>query len=290
MYKLGLITVLLITLFGCGGGSSSGSRSSGGGEEPNSTAFGIFEDSAVEGLEYSSGEISGVTTAQGEFEYRVGMPITFSIGDIIFGSVDGNEVVTPVDLIASAEDETNPAVANIARFLQTLDDDNNADNGIVIVAAVRDLAIGRTINFDQSVAEFGDDGNVQIVVAELTALTSAGARSLVSQTQAQEHLRGTLLANLAGSYEGTFSGDDSGTWMFVANEEGAITGSGRSNDSGEFLFAGNIQSSGDAAFGGTSTGAVFNAEIAADGTVTGTWQSLMFDEDGTLTGSIEESN
>ncbi len=71
---------------------------------------------------------------------------------------------------------------------------------------MRTAAIGKTIDFAQSTTAFANDGNVQTVVAELTALTAAGARSLVSAAAAEAHLRSTLndILNAGlGTYTGT---------------------------------------------------------------------------------------
>ena len=103
----------------------------------------------------------------------------FFIGDIVIGGAAAASIMTPVSLVQGAADETNPTVTNIARFLQTLDNDGNPSNGITITTAVNNLAVGRTINFNQSVASFGNDTNVQTVVSALTAVTSAGTRPLV---------------------------------------------------------------------------------------------------------------
>lgn len=290
MLKGGLVALISsVILVGCGGsGGGNGNGQVSPVEETTTAATGVFEDSAVEGLQYVSGDISGVTNAEGEFEYLVGEQVTFSIGDIVVGSAIGAQTITPVSLVAGAVDETNAVVTNIARFLQTLDNDNNPDNGILITEDVRNLAQERTIDFDQSIFNFANDGNVQTIVAELSALTSAGARGLISQSQAQVHLSDTLIANFAGSYEGTFVGDDSGTWQFVANQQGEIVGTGVSNSIGEFSFDGTVQSSGDSVFGATNTDTVFSAVIGSDGSISGRWESLINAEGGTISGMLTE--
>lgn len=57
-------------LSGCGGSSSN-----------TQTVF--FVDSAVEGLNYKSNSFIGVTGPNGEYQYKSGEVITFSVGDVV---------------------------------------------------------------------------------------------------------------------------------------------------------------------------------------------------------------
>lgn len=184
-----LVIALLSTIFlaGCdggGGGNSSGAAPV--------VSQGQFIDSAVEGLGYVSGAQSGVTDANGMFLFEQGGQVKFMIGDVVIGQATAKSLMTPVDLVPGAIDETHETVANIARLLQTLDDDGNPDNGIRIGQLVRGLATGQSVDFDIPETDFEDNGAVQILVAELTGVTTAGARSLVSGTDARSHLRETL--------------------------------------------------------------------------------------------------
>ncbi|WP_417517718.1 hypothetical protein [Marinobacter sp.] len=190
-----LLASSLFALAACGGGgSSSDTKAPVKPLEPPETAQGVFLDSEVEGLNYTSGRLSGLTDSAGIFRYEVGQPVTFSVGDIVIGTATGAETITPLDLVAAASDTSNSVVINIARFLQTLDDDGDPDNGITLLESVRALAANEAIEFNQPVTEFEDDGNVQTVVSTLTAVTTAGARMLVTAAAAQTHLDATLAA------------------------------------------------------------------------------------------------
>ena len=182
--SIGMVFALAL-LSACGGGGGG----SGGGDV--ASLSGQFIDSSVEGVSYVAGGISGTTNANGRFSYRSGNNLTLSIGDIELGNGVARGVFTPLTLLDTA-DPSNATVVNIASFLQTLDDDGDPDNGILITQSVRTAAIGKTIDFAQSTTDFANDGNVQTVVAELTALTTAGARTLVSAAAAEAHLRSTL--------------------------------------------------------------------------------------------------
>lgn len=213
-----LIASTLLALTACGSGGSS-SNSTPAKPPAIQTAQGVFLDSAVEGLGYRSGTLTGFTDNTGAFQYEVGETVTFSIGDIVIGTATGADTIMPLELVASATDATDPMVINIARFLQTLDDDGDPDNGITILVSVRDLAADLTINFDQSIEAFTDDGEVQTAITTLTTVTNAGARMLVTAAAAQAHLNNTLQL---------LSGDDSpsnsGPQITISGDESAIIG------------------------------------------------------------------
>jgi len=183
-----LTTALVIsTLSACGGGSSSSSR--------NSTPVlqGTFLDAAVEGLSYASGAVSGVTDVAGIFEYEAGGSVTFTLEGIVLGSAQGAATLTPLDIIPGAANENDPRVINILRFLQTLDNDEDLDNGIQITQVMRNLIADSTvINFNQSVDEFTNDIAVQTLVNTLTSASVAGARDLISESMALLHFQSTL--------------------------------------------------------------------------------------------------
>lgn len=280
---LALTMAVLLTACGGGGGSSDGGggNNSGGG---GGVKQGRFIDSSVSGLRYS-GSQSGFTDAQGTFSYNEGAIVQFFIGDIVIGGAAANSIMTPVSLVQGAADETNPTVTNIARFLQTLDNDGNPNNGITITTAVSNLAAGKTINFNQTVANFGNDANVLTVVNDLTAVTSAGTRPLVSSSYAQNNLRTAILGILSGNYSGTFSGDASGTWTMVIDSSGNINGTAVNSNGGTTAATGTVSSNGTAVMGIVATGATFSGTITLTGQVSGTWVDISAGESGTFSGS-----
>ena len=272
-----LPVTLLIT--GCGG--------SDGGDDPETegtTATGYFLDNA-EGLNYRAGEISGITDSDGAFTYAVGEPIAFAIGDITLGTASaGDAIITPVDLVLDAEDETNTQVANIARLLQSLDDDGDYANGISINSAVR-VTANRTMNISSmDRAEFGAD-DVQLFFSSLMERTTSGSEFLISESVARDNLRNSLIGILVGNYEGTFEGGDSGTFGFSIFGDGVIEGHAE-NLEGETLFLnGEVNSDRTGAIGDVESGASFDMVIAKDGTVSGTWENPFYGISGSFTGA-----
>jgi len=147
-------SVLLLSFFiliGCssdsGGGSSTTSDTDttdtetgddGTGDDGSSLVVktGYFVDSAVAGVDFVSGGQTGTTDTAGTFTYEEGKQLSLSVGGVSLGTAKPDENVTPVDLVSGGTSESD-AVVNLARFLQTLDDDGDPTNGISIGETVK---------------------------------------------------------------------------------------------------------------------------------------------------------
>lgn len=145
---------------------------------------GVFIDSAVQGLSYSSATQSGVTDANGSFTADRGQNIEFSIGDLKLPPVLAKETITPLDIFSATSIE-DTRVVNLARLLQSLDKDGNPDNGIEIDPNVS--ASSRQVDFAS--ASFDAD------VANMVANSGSVNTVLVGEISALEHLQSTLNAN-----------------------------------------------------------------------------------------------
>jgi len=190
-----------------------------------------FLDCRVEGLEWEAGSSSGWTDANGECEGAIGEVVTFSFGDIVIGEGIAGPNMTPVDLTFVTR-----AIPNIARLLQTIDDDHDPASGILITAAVRTAAAGLSVDFNQYGSDFESDANVISVVNTLTTATSEGARTLIDVVTAMDHLNATLLRTMAGNYRGSCyeyqitgegpaqMGEEIGDWFITVDSDGNITG------------------------------------------------------------------
>lgn len=290
--------VMLFILSACGGGGGGGSNS-GGSVGTDTELTGVFVDSTVQGIGFSTASRSGATNVAGEFTYLIGEQVTFSIGGIILGQVTGASLVTPVTLVAGASDETNEVVTNIAQLLQTLDDDGNPDNGISIPDSVRTAALDDTV--DTTSPTF--DTDIVGIIAELTTLTSSGQRALVSETAAQSHLKTSLQNLISGSYSGIYSGTftdsdssgpSSGTWELVIDDQGNVSGQASDGEGGIEPFSGIVNSNGSGATGGSDTGVSFSLSINAAGNVSGNWSASDLDDpsfsaSGSLSGRKSQS-
>jgi hypothetical protein len=130
------------TLTACGGG--------GGSTTSAAPQVATFIDSPVAGLAFKSASRSGLTDRNGNFPYTPGEKLTFSIGNLVLGSVTvtGNKV-TPLQIVPSAANASDPRVTRILRTLQTLDSDGDLNNGIQISAWAREVAsLKTTIRLD----------------------------------------------------------------------------------------------------------------------------------------------
>jgi hypothetical protein len=267
-----ITTLAIASLVGCGGGGGSGGVS---------TKTGYFIDSAVEGLEYTSGNTTGITGADGSFKYEEGKPVTFKIGSMILGSVTvTNNRVFPVDLVSGATDETHPKVTLMAQILQTLDSDGDASNGITITQTAR-----QAINHAIEVATADPSQTtsaINLLLASATADRTTPASSLVTEANAKNHLQANLVKEFAGTWTSTFKGSDSGTCQVTIAQSGLISGSCNSSLAGNFTISGRVNSSGTwenasgvsssgTASGTATTGAVFSGNYSRTGTASGAW-------------------
>ena len=156
-----LLVLVFISFSGCGGSSDKDPDPPGPEEmsDPPATTevvpetqTGIFIDSPVAGINYTTETQSGVTNPQGEFSYIDGETITFSIGDISLPSTLATSIMTPLTLVGTNKVNDISAV-NIARFLQSLDEDGDPSNGITINEMAHSSARGIAIEFDAEIPE-----------------------------------------------------------------------------------------------------------------------------------------
>lgn len=206
-----LASTVLLTACGSGSSSNSGPAdpvTDDGGSTNNST--GVFSDSPVAGIAYLTDPSAqeGTTNAAGEYEYQEGDTVQFSVGNIEFPPVSAKGKVTPLDMGGDGADLSTPSVINILRFLQTLDDDGDPENGITVseetATALSDAVLPFELDSFESEAT--------------TVIKNALGRDLVSESDAIAHFEGSLKGDLLGSwvYEEengifnvlTFFGDD----------------------------------------------------------------------------------
>jgi len=155
---------------------------------------GRFVDAPVRGVEYRTATQGGITDADGGFRYQPGEQVTFSIGKTLLGKTAASAFVTPENLSVAGTGLSDQSVINMLRFLQTVDADGVAENGIEIRQSVRDLLAGTTINFNQSAVSFDGD----VVVKAVVQVSRGAVVPLVSESAA--------LANYLGyRFSGSFS-------------------------------------------------------------------------------------
>jgi hypothetical protein len=156
---------------------------------------GKFLNGQVEGLGYESHTWrDGMTDKSGEFIYAPGEMITFSVGGISLGTIEGTDNITPLDLSQNNADGTNPAAVNMTRFLMSLDYDGNPGNGIVISEetseALADMKLDfSSTDFDQQATAIIESLDAGQIIPE-----EDGPRELVSAADAEAYLTQAVVA------------------------------------------------------------------------------------------------
>lgn len=166
MYTIGIAILTSAMIFSACSDDSNSENTS---EKKEFT--GKFIDSAVEGLDYncSSGN-TGTTNSDGEFTCFEDDNVSFLLDDLLIGTVGVDDIITPQTLFP---DDSNASL-NLAQLLQTLDDNSNPDDGIVLEESLVSNLDGEDINFT--------DPNFDTLVSDLIGTT------LVEEAEAMEHL------------------------------------------------------------------------------------------------------
>lgn len=178
--------------FSSGGGSSSSDDEDDRAGLVVKVSDGQFIDAPVQGVNYISGSLSGVTGSNGEFQYETGNTVRFFIGDIALGGeVGGKAMITPLDLVENGAIDT-PAVINIARLLQSLDSDPG-DEVITIPAEVRAAAVRSNEGLSSAVEflDFSEDPAFVNAATQLVAVLTQDypfTAVLVDAENAREHM------------------------------------------------------------------------------------------------------
>jgi len=146
---------------------------------------GIFLDSPVANLAYRTESIAGFTDGEGSFNYLPDENIVFSIGNVELPSTTAKSIITPLDLFPDGAID-NRGVVNVSRLLQSLDEDNEAANGIVLSDNAHTLLTVQPLDFEST--SFSEAANT------LIEASGASGSLLIPATAAMEHLAITLNA------------------------------------------------------------------------------------------------
>ncbi|GAA1964280.1 CocE/NonD family hydrolase [Microbacterium deminutum] len=142
----------------------------------------------IRGLKYETPSFAGLTNERGEFSYRQGETVVFLVGGVVLGSVDAAPRVNLAQLVNRADGKIDrlgdPIVTNLARFVQTLDQDGDGENGVTIAPVVHDLIGPMVMNFNQADTDAAE----------------------VADTQSEDHANKTMVA-FAGDQTATFATD-----------------------------------------------------------------------------------
>jgi hypothetical protein len=186
-----LHSLVVTLLVGCGSGGEDTDSNS---QSSATMLTGQFIDAPVANVTYYTDSHSGVTDENGYFYYEPGESVTFKIGNITLGTSVASTLITPLDIAGTSNSE-DPEVINMLRFLQSLDEDGNPENGIYIHDDVKSSA-QQEIVFDRDENEFENDHEVQALISSHNTNTG----SLVSTEEALAHFSEQLnSANIIAS-------------------------------------------------------------------------------------------
>ena len=130
------------------------------------------------GLKYQTPTKTGITNERGEFRYRKGEAVTFLVGGLVLGSVEGAARVNLAQLVNRADGKIDrlhdPIVTNLARLVQTLDRDGNTEAGVNIAPIVHELIEPMVVNFNQATTDAAQ------VVAPAAGAGGSGTAAMVA--------------------------------------------------------------------------------------------------------------
>ncbi|WP_417344988.1 hypothetical protein [Ferrimonas sp.] len=271
-FKRLTLSSLVVLLAACGGGSENSSPQT----EP---LTGYLKDSALSGVSYHTGSLSGVTGPNGDYQYRRGEQVTFNIGTLALGQAQGAPLTTPLELMTQysyGDDE----ITNLVRLLMALDSDQLPGNGIQISEALR-FQLEQQIDASQMPL---DEDNIASLLSQLSfedALGNTTTVTLPSTDQALVHLDNTLRCGYAGLYVGEYSGDDSGVFA-AAVDPASLTVRGSLHSSQPYeplfgieatapIFLSNPDEPISMGITGAGSDAGFLGTISDYSTISGTW-------------------
>jgi len=165
---------------------------------------GHFIDSPVVGVSYRGPTQEGITADGGDedgggFLFFPDETIDFSVGSVSLGSALADKKVSPLDLFHNA-DINDPRVINVARLLQSLDDDHSDGkiNIRPIVVGCLDMAM-ETLGLLEAGIDWTSDGQVEAVIVETIAQCEGNPEGIVLEAVAPDEAQGNLEAGLNAS-------------------------------------------------------------------------------------------
>ena len=146
------ITLSGALLYGCSDGADTTTTT---GTTVTGTQTGVFIDSAVSGLGYSTAsQGKGSTNSNGEFQFTTGEKVDFAVGEINLGGATGKSKMSPLDLLPNLDAEST-FVKAMASLLQSLDSDSAPGIQLPtdlsgLTAALKNAGITLPFNFNSA--------------------------------------------------------------------------------------------------------------------------------------------
>jgi hypothetical protein len=179
-----LIILLTALLVACGGGSDG----------PTITGTGQFVDGPVKGLSYRTNSLRGKTDINGTFRYVPGEIVTFSYAGVDLGSALATDLMTPWDLVRQDNLEiAELALINMLRLFQSLDQNEDHNDGIQLYELTNIIVNVPRINFNQDILAFEQDYNLGIYLTNIAhSIIDVDLITLISAQQAVANFKKSL--------------------------------------------------------------------------------------------------
>lgn len=238
-WPLSLAALLAASLSACGGGGGNGGDD-GDGDPTSGALTGVFVDAPVAGLNYTCGETTGTTTANGEFRYDSGDTCTFSVGAISLGDVLAQATITPREVAAAIAQQAPEGNAqslevitqNLFQLLQSLDADGDTSNGISLPANIANVQFDANLTdavtlLNRAPQDF--QAQVGAVVTTVVEQTDVPLQ-VVSVDAAIEHAAEQSRALLSGTWKVGVQGTDPLSMAITFFPNGTYLFGGKSDD------------------------------------------------------------
>ncbi len=190
------IAAMLATCSACGGGGGGGI----------STTSGALVAPVVEGLTYKTPSRVGITDSDGVFLYEPGETVSFSLGDTAIGEALGSESLSLVNLVPGTvlptcmedamrfvdppgREARDDRYVNTLVLLYTIDEDNDATNGVQIPAIYSTEKVVASLPLSSPRSTFADGIPFRSFLADAVAEGAWGGigRNVVSARRALQH-------------------------------------------------------------------------------------------------------
>lgn len=208
----------------------------------SSQRTGQLLDAAVSGASYhGSLQSGGITGTKGEFSFHPTEIITFAVGGITLGSAQGSSTVLLNQLDGGLDENGQPSRLSVNRaiFLQSIDSDGDASNGIQIGSATVNALKSASLNFDQ------DSNSFSTALASLLETTPVAAEDaldhlLVTEAETKGNVKVVVGDGIIESIQRfvvpdnrvAYPGNDSGLQAIFPKGLPLAVGSGLAFDSG----------------------------------------------------------
>lgn len=208
------VATLAGLLVACGGSDDDDQARKPIPPQDNSTIkTGLFTYNAASGVKYETNSgLSGTTSNKGEFQYKDGDYVSFSIGDTQIGD---RVVAKPVVMESDLSQDRDSRI-NIITFLQSFDADRDTENGIQISSKAHEALSGTRLNFQQDVNHFSQD------LSFLKAVYKAGLETPIEAETALKQAQKAFYKDIQGvwQYPQAQSGSHPDVLMYIdANGE-----------------------------------------------------------------------